>query len=130
MQELEEAAVGVVEAHKRISALLEEKAAELAIIKEEYDTKKKEVRLFHQIWRPEGLRIVCPHGRLRLTSIFPSTDSHKTGNYGAHQSTLHQYQPQALQVLFCWGLEAEAWEAKATLKRACSYLERQKKPGR
>ena len=51
MQELEEAAVKVVEAHKRIGALLEEKAAELAIIKEEYDTKKKEVRLFCNIWK-------------------------------------------------------------------------------
>ena len=70
MQELEEAAVGVVEACKRISALLEEKAAELAIIKEEYDTKKKEVRPFHHIWKPEGLHIVCPQGCLRVRWIY------------------------------------------------------------
>ena len=43
LQELEDAAMKVLEDQAKIKALLEEKSAELAIIKEEYETKKKEV---------------------------------------------------------------------------------------
>lgn len=42
-QELEDAAMKVLEDQARIKALLEERSAELAVIKEEYETKKKEV---------------------------------------------------------------------------------------
>lgn len=43
MQELEVSALKVVEEQKKISALLEQKNADLAVIKEEFDIKKKEV---------------------------------------------------------------------------------------
>ena len=44
VQELEDAALKVLEDQAKIKALLEEKSAELAVIKEEYETKKKEVK--------------------------------------------------------------------------------------
>ncbi len=43
MQELEDAALKVLQDQAKIKTLLEEKSAELAVIKEEYETKKKEV---------------------------------------------------------------------------------------
>jgi len=46
LQELEEAALKVMGTQAGIRAQLEEKNAELAVIKEEYETKKKEVSWF------------------------------------------------------------------------------------
>jgi hypothetical protein len=43
LQELEEAALKVMEIQAGVRAQLEEKNAELVVIKEEYETKKKEV---------------------------------------------------------------------------------------
>ena len=42
-QELEDAAMKVLEEQQRVKVLLEEKTAELAVIQAEYETKKKEV---------------------------------------------------------------------------------------
>lgn len=49
VQELEEAALKVLEEQQRIQALFEEKTEALAVITAEYEAKKKDVRSLHKI---------------------------------------------------------------------------------